>query len=158
MKFAKLHKLNVFYKKSLALLILLSTILLLGCPQQWYFSITDLSDPSHPHFCISRSKVFKCTKAYGVSFQNFGIWESNKNGEYFKMVWGIEAVSNTEINKLIYGVTPEGYKETMKAIPIEIGKIYIMDNLRYFRLIKDEEAIKAEIYSYKEFVNKYRGN
>jgi hypothetical protein len=131
--FAKLSNLKLTYVISLITIVMPLTSILSGCQQEWNFTITDLSNPSHPHFCISRSRAFKCTEAYGVSFSRLSIWESNKQGEYIKQVWGVEAVGNSKISKLIYGVVPKGYKETIEAIPIEIGKIYIMDNLRYFR-------------------------
>jgi hypothetical protein len=140
------------------LLILLSVAtILVGCQQEWHFKVTNLRDPNNPHFCISRSMTFECVDAYGVSFSRLGIWESNKKGDYVKQVWGLEADEggDSKISALIYGVAPEGYQETMKARPIELGKIYIMDNLRYFRLIKSGNTIEAEIYSHKEFVDKF---
>ena len=139
----------------LVLIVLSATIVLVGCQQEWHFKITDLSDPSNPQFCISRSKTFECSNAYGVAFSSFGIWESNEKGEYIKQVWGLEATEDSAISVLIYGAAPKGYKETIKSLPIEVGKIYIMDNLRYFRLIKSGGTIEAEIYNHKEFVAKF---
>ena len=45
--------------------IAIGCILIVGCQRLWYLSLTDLSDPSHPHFCVGRHK--SC-KGKGIDF------------------------------------------------------------------------------------------
>lgn len=127
---------------------------LYSCHPTFYIEITDISDPSHPCFSISQSKVFPW--APGM-WNMLDIQEVDKKGNHIRPVWRIEPVENVDIKKLCYGKVPPGYKEIVTAIPLELNKFYFFypgDMGGYFRIIRENDEIKAEIYTGSEFNDK----
>jgi hypothetical protein len=98
--------------------IVLSVLLFSGCPRTWHLTIIDVSDPTHPHFCISR---YKNCRGHGIGFDIVDIWEVSEKGEDIKLMWAIEPVTNSRIKELVYGIPPQGFKQKMTPIPLEVG-------------------------------------
>ena len=112
------------------IVIFLIIMLLFGCEQIWYFTVIDVSEPGHPRFCISR---YKNCKGHGIGFSVFEIDEVNEKGKFIRTVWEIHPIKNVDISKVINGTPPHGYKEMMKAVPLEIGKIYRVHGKYFLR-------------------------
>ena len=86
------------------------------------------------------------------------IWETNEKGEYIKEMWRIEAVTNTEIKKVVYGNPPKGYKETMKALSLKTDTFYHVRGMYFFRLKRNGNILLPEVYNYKEFNKSFSNN
>ena len=142
-------------KKYAFLLVFLSLLILSGCPRTWYFTITDVTDPKYPHFCVSRSKIFK---NLGLGFSVFDIYEVNEKGERIRDVWEIRPKEDVTLNMLIYGTPPKGFKQVMKPIPLEIGKFYAVHGTYFFRLNQIGNDVEPEIYDHKQlFTSLHQG-
>ena len=113
------------HNKSLVRWLILIVILifqLYSCHPTFYVKITDISDPSYPCFSISQSKVFPWASGIGNMLD---IQEVDRKGKYIKPVWIIEPVQNVDVKSLCYGKAPQGYKEIIKAVLLELNKFYL---------------------------------
>ncbi len=85
------------------------------------------------------------------------IQEVDRKGKYIRPVWVIEPVQNVDVKNLCYGKAPPGYKEIIKAVPLELDKFYLFYPSSmgcYFRIVRENIEIKAEIYTRSEFYDK----
>ena len=144
---------EVTTKKIPVALILILPLLIFGCQQKWYFAITNVSDPSHPHFCISS---FRNCSGDGVRLDILRVSEIDSNGDEKRTMWAIELIEDSKINKFKYGTAPAGYKELMPAIPLETGKFYRTARWYYFKLTQHGENIVPEIFNHEEFSKRQR--
>ena len=99
------------------------------------------------------SKVFSLK---GVGFAILDFSEVNTNNEIIKRMWDIEAVENTDIKTLVYGQSPNGYRELYPAKPLEIGKIYSVHGKYFFRIVEKQSIYIAEVYNFEEFYDKIK--
>lgn len=139
---------RILYTAIICGFFLLST----GCEREWHFTlIRPIAD--NPRFCISR---YSDCKGNGVTLAGLNIDEVNEKGELIRTMWVIVPESSSALKKLTYGIVPKGYKETTKAIPLEIDKIYSVLGRYYFRLKRSDSSIEAEIYNIEEFNKKFK--
>ena len=127
---------------------------LYSCHPTFYIKITDISNPSHPCFSISQSRVFPWARGMGNVLE---IQEVDRKGKYIQAVWVIEPVQNVDVKKLCYGKAPAGYKEIIKAIPLNLDKFYLFypgGMGCYFIFVRENNEIKAKIYTRSEFYDK----
>jgi hypothetical protein len=122
-----------------------------GCPRVWHFAIIDAKDPTHPVFCFSRLE--NC-KGKGVDFSFMPIDEVNEKGSVLKKMWEIRPIKDQALNRVTYGEIPEGYRETMKALPLETGKWYSVQYTYFFRISKRDSQNKCEVYNHEKFIDK----
>jgi hypothetical protein len=137
------------------IVIVILVFQLYSCHPTFYIKITDISDPSHPCFSVSQSKFLLWSKGM---WNTLDISEVDKKGNRIRPVWIIEPVENVNIKNLCYGKIPDGYKEVIKAIPLELNKFYLfypMGMGSYFRITRKKSEIKAEVYTRTEFYNKF---
>lgn len=139
--------------KSLILITSLVVTIFFGCEREWHFTITDLSNYNYPKFCISHSE--SC-KGDGVSLASLNIDEVNNKGDLIKPVWTITAIGRKNLKNVVYGIAPEGYKENSKAVPLELNKLYSVQNSFYFQIVKIGEKVDVELYDYQEFNQKFK--
>jgi hypothetical protein len=140
--------------KWLKAILLLQVLLILGaCPRVWHFSVTDTRDMSHPRLCFSR---FENCVGHGVSDGFLEIEEVDQNGKILRSMWQIERVGDERLNEVTYGIVPKGYKEVMKAKPLELGKWYCVENTYYFRLSKSGDQGRAEVTNFEGFSRKMK--
>ena len=135
-------------------LIVIVLLFLFSCHPTFYIKITDISDPSHPCFSISQSKVFPWAKGMWNTLE---ISEVDDKGNRIQPIWIIEPYQNVDIKKLCYGKVPAGYKELIKPIPIELDKFYLFypsSMGAYFKISQNKDDIKVQIYTMSEFYEK----
>jgi len=133
---------------------LFAFLFLLGCQDKWYFEITEFSDPSHPRFCLSHREG---CRGQGIKPPGLAVHEVNERGEYIREMWIVEYTKDTYVKEVTYGITPEGYKEKVKAIPLEIDKLYaIQGGVYYFRLLMFKGKVISEVYSDDQFYKEFR--
>lgn len=128
-----------------------------GCPQEWFFSITDTSDPAHPKFCITTKSG---CRGNNLVLAMVDVAEVNSSGEKIKQMWAIEARTNAAQKEYQYGKLPDGWLEITPAKPLELGKIYTFHGgAFYFVIYKSGDKYKSEVLSAKEFAErKERGH
>ena len=133
-----------------------------SCHPTYYYKITDISDPTHPCFSISRSRVFPWAPGMG---NIVSIDEVDSKGKLIKRVWAIDRFdcNKNRIKKLCYGTVPSGYKELSKSIPIEMNKYYSIYSSpgatwSYFKISRREDDINVEVYKASEFFKKIVNN
>lgn len=73
-----------------------------------------------------------------------------------KTMWVITPESGAALKKVTYGVVPQGYKETLSAAPLKMGKIYSVLGRYFFRLKQAEGRTIAEVYNLEEFNKKFK--
>lgn len=129
--------------------ICLVLIYQIGCHDNWYFQITDIHDLSHPRFCISH---YTDCRGRGISPFIFVIQEVDLKGSIIKDMWIIEFEKDVILKEIIYGIPPDGYKEKIKAIPLQADRFYsIQGGAYYFRLMHVDGKIVPEVWSYNDF-------
>ena len=142
-------KINLF-----CALIMISALFFYSCHPTYYIKITDISDPSRPCFSISQGKFLPWAEGM---WNTLIVQEVDHKGNLIRPVWIIVPFQNVNVKNLCYGKAPEGYKEKIKAIPLELDKFYLFYPSGmgcYFRIVRKNEEMKAEIYTAPEFYHK----
>jgi hypothetical protein len=149
-----LHIRNLTIISSVKAILFLQVLFILGaCQQVWYLTVIDDSDLNHPRFCFSR---FRNCVGSGPSLAFLSIDEVGEEKQFIRPMWQIERVEDELLNEITYGVAPKGYKEVMKARPLEVGKWYSVKSEYFFRLTKSGDQNQVEVISLKEFSKKIR--
>lgn len=143
---------KILYKVLCIVFLFSLLVSVFGCEREWHLTVVD-PDVNHFEFCISR---FADCKGDGVTLAGLNIDEVSESGELKRTMWVIAPESGTELKKVTYGVAPQGYKETLKAVPLEIGKIYSVLGRYFFRLKQTEGHTIAEVYNLEEFNKKFK--
>jgi hypothetical protein len=144
--------------RAAALAVCVVTVFLSGCPQEWHFAVINVSDPSHPSFCISQRS--NCRGA-AVSFPSFVVSEVDERGRYVadgKMIrpmWIIEPVADVPLREVRYGRVPEGWRETKSTEPLQFDKFYSANGKHFFRIARANGEVRAEVLTVEEFLARY---
>lgn len=137
-------------------ILIIALLFISSCHPKYYVKITDISDPSHPCFSISQSRVFPWAAGMG---HYLVISEVDSKGNRIKEVWGIERYKSIKIKRLCYGAVPDGYKEFMRSSPLEMNKYYEIytgsDIWFYFKINRAKGDISARLYTIAEFRKKH---
>lgn len=139
-------------KLNIVILLIGILFILSACQRIWYFKISDVTDPRYPQFKVSRSKIFT---NLGVGFSIFDIDEVNERNDTIKHMWAIQPVENYDINDVVYGIVPKGFRELSPAVPLELGKLYRVHGSYFFRLIEKNGKVYPEVYSHSKFYEKF---
>ncbi|MHC1727504.1 MAG: hypothetical protein AB9866_16135 [Syntrophobacteraceae bacterium] len=111
--------------------------------------MTDVSDPTHPRFCISHSRG---CRGKGISPPVFVVQEVDIKGVYLRNMWALEFERDVLLKEIIYGTLPDGYREKMKAIPLQVNRFYsIQGGVYFFRLVYVGGKVVPEIFSHENF-------
>jgi hypothetical protein len=149
-----LHIRNFTIISCVKAILLLQVLFILGaCQQVWYLTVIDDSDLNHPRFCLSR---FANCEGYGPRIALLMIDEVDEERHTIRAMWAIDRVEDVALKEVTYGAAPKGYKEVMKAKPLEIGKWYSVDSAYFFRLSRSGNQNKVEVISLKEFSKKIK--
>ena len=139
-------------------LLIIVLLFISSCHPKYYVKITDISDPSHPCFSISQSRVFPWAAGMG---HYLAISEVDSKGNGIKSVWRIECYKNVNIKSVCYGKVPDGYKELIRSSPLEMNKYYMIytggDRWFYFKISRNKGDITARLYTSAEFHKKPGG-
>ena len=135
--------------------IITAFLFILSCHPKYYVRITDITDPSHPCFSISQSRILLLGPGIG---HHLDITEVDSKGNRIKPVWTIQRYQNVKVRKLCYGAVPPGYEETVRSIPIEMNKYYKIypGGVRwfYFKISGNKNDTQVEFYTIEEFRKK----
>jgi hypothetical protein len=144
--------------RAVAAAICVLSVFLAGCPREWQFTVTDLSDPAHPILCLSE---YSNCRGSGISFSSFIIAEVDESGRYVSSgklshpMWLIKPIANVPLKEVKYGQVPEGWKETEAAKPLRLGKFYSANGNHFFRIVEIDGRVRAEVFSHDEFLEKF---
>jgi hypothetical protein len=144
--------------RAAALAACVLAVFLSGCLQEWHFSVTKVSEPSYPNFCISQRS--NCRGA-AVSFSSFVVAEVDERGRYvsdgklIRPMWIIEPVADVPLREVRYGRVPEGWKETKSTEPLQFDKFYSANGNYLFRIAPGDGEARAEVLTLGEFLEKY---
>ena len=122
--------------------------LIAACTQQWFFSVEAGKDRI-PIFCFS-SKA-NCN-GEAVQFATVVISEVDPAGNTVGIVWAVQGASSVtehyQLNRLVYGVVPPGWKENVAPQSLRAGTFYTaMDNF-YFSF---DSAGKFRVWPREQF-------
>lgn len=113
-------------------------------------SILDISDPSHPVICISRDP--HCIGAL-LSYSIINIEEVDLSDRTIKKMWWIERVDSDKKFVTKYGELPFGWRESKRAVPLELNKIYSVNRDYYFSIYKKNNIVKSIVSKHLETVH-----
>lgn len=118
-------------------------VLLSGCQQTGYFTITGLDSELRPRFCVSEEPG--CS-GMGVNLECVAVEEVPVAGtdEKRRMVWAIHATTDEPLRLLVYGGTPPGWVQDIPPDRLRVGPTYEVGQLR-FRLKQEGEEVKYEV-------------
>lgn len=139
---------NMMIRKIIIGFIVLITIW--ACRPIGRLSILDISDPSHPVICISRDP--HCIGAL-LSYSILNIEEVGRNNRTIKEMWWIEKVDSDKKFVTKYGELPFGWRESKKAVPLELNKIYSVNRDYYFSIYKKNNIVKSIVSRHLETVH-----
>lgn len=139
---------NMMIRKIIIGFIVLITIW--ACRPIGRLSILDISDPSHPVICISRDP--HCIGAL-LSYSILNIEEVGRNNRTIKEMWWIEKVDSDKKFVTKYGELPFGWRESKKAVPLELNKIYSVNRDYYFSIYKTNNIVKSIVSRHLETVH-----
>lgn len=135
-------------------LMILSFLTIFGCERNWYVALTG-NNEKDLKICISQ---YEDCEGGGVILAGLHIDEVNEKGELVKPMWVIIPEQKVPVREFTYGQIPNGYKETLKAVPLEYGKIYSILGRFFFKIIRTNDGIKIDTYNLKEFNEKFKWN
>jgi hypothetical protein len=140
--------------KWIAIVFIITIVCLQACQDVWYFSIVDSNNSQYPTLCFGR---FKNCSGPGQQFSLLDIYEIDSAGQFVVAMWELEPTKNMSIKKVVYGTPPDGYKETMKAKPLELGKWYSVHDTYFFRIFRVGDRIESEVIDREGYVEKFKG-
>jgi len=133
-----------------AILGLILIINICSCRPIGRLSIIDISDPSHPVICISRDP--HCIGAL-LSYTIIRFEEVDYNNHTIKEMWWIERVDSDKKFLTKYGVLPYGWNEGKKAVPLEMNKIYSVNQDYFFSIYKKNKIVRSIVSRHLETVH-----
>jgi hypothetical protein len=105
--------------------------LLMACTLEWHFSAIGLDVSNKLIFCVSKRP--HCS-GDGVWISDFAILEVPNPGSdtQYRPVWSIKPRGkDAKLNRITYGITPQGYIEIIAAEPLQEGKVYEVGSYRF---------------------------
>ena len=124
-------------------IIILFSLLTIGCEEPENITITSTSDGNNVKFCVSQYR--NCIRSSSRGSSIF-VFEVDSNGNFTRMMWDIERVERDKVGFVIYGHVPEGYREIQKPLPLELYKIYSLSFLRFFIVQKSDSKIICNMF------------
>ncbi len=137
------------------LLLIMACFTATGCPAEWHLTINDLSDPTHPVMCVSRSRG---CRGDGVSLPFFVVerFDATKVAgapTVSRDAWVIEPVTVPSLREFTYGVVPAGWRETQPASALRPGEWYTVGPF-FFRISSGVGGARADVCPIAEFLER----
>lgn len=133
--------------------MVLSALLLAGCPKERHVSIVRVDDALNPEFCVS--ELPDCGGS-GIQLTEFFVATVDDTGKYTdahgirEPMWIIEPTEDTILNRFVYGSAPVGWHETLPSKPLRVGQWYTVGT-QYFRFDRAGSRVQVELLSPEEY-------
>jgi hypothetical protein len=111
-----------------------------GCQQEINITFTDLSNFQFPEICLSSMKECQGT---GVNFSFLEFVEVDNKGDIIQRMWAVKSHGKSSVKRIKYGTLDDGYEEISKAIPLQLGHIYAINNAVFFVITKKGNEVEG---------------